>query len=168
MSDGARILRLGTRGSRLAVRQTEWIAAQIRERAPGIEIEIRTIRTTGDRVRGPLREIGGKGLFTKEIEEALRAGDVDAGIHSLKDLPAGLPPGLEIAAVPVREDPRDAIVGSTRGGLPAVPRHARVGTGSLRRQALLRHLRPDLEIVDLRGNVDTRIGKWRSGELDAV
>ena len=166
MSDGR--LRLGTRGSPLALVQTKWVAERLRERRPGVEVEIRTIRTSGDRWKGPLREAGGKGLFLKEIEEAILAGEVDAGVHSMKDLPAELPEGLGIAAVPAREDARDVLVASPAGGLGALRKGARVGTGSLRRTAQLRHLRPDLEVVGLRGNVGTRLERWRSGELDAV
>jgi len=161
-------LRIGTRGSPLAVTQTGWVADRLRERWPGLEVEIRRIKTSGDRLVGPLQAAGGKGLFTKEIEEALLAGDVDAGVHSLKDLPANLGGGLAIAAVPVREDARDVLISGSRGGIDGLAHGARVGTGSLRRQALLRHFRPDLDVVGLRGNVDTRLRRWRDGELDAV
>jgi hydroxymethylbilane synthase len=162
-------LRVGTRGSPLAVRQTEWVVERLRAVDRGLEVEIHRIKTSGDRITGrPLAEIGGKGLFIKEIEEALLAGTVDVAVHSMKDLPATLPEGLTIAAVPPREDPRDALVASTRGGLEGLRPGSRVGTGSLRRKALVRSLRPDLEVVPLRGNVETRIAKWRKGEVDAL
>lgn len=164
-----RRLRLGTRGSRLAVCQSEWVAARLAELDPGLEVELVRIRTTADRFTDrPLYEIGGKGLFIKEIEEALLAGTVDLGVHSMKDLPAALPAGLEVIAVPAREDPYDVLVSAGAGGIAALPHAASVGTSSLRRGALLRHARPDLRIVPLRGNVDTRIGKWRAGEVDGI
>lgn len=163
------MLRVGTRGSPLAVRQTGWVAAELRAANPGLEIEIHRIKTSGDRIQHrSLAEVGGKGLFIKEIEEALLAGRVDVGVHSMKDLPAALPDGLEIVAVPPREDARDVLVSSFGGGLDGLRRGMRIGTGSLRRTALIRHARPDLEVVALRGNVETRLRKWRSGEVDAV
>ncbi len=162
-------VRLGTRGSALAVRQTEWVAHQLRSRMPRVLVEIVRITTTGDRVADrQLGDIGGKGLFVKGIEEALRAGRIDAAVHSMKDLPAALAPRLAIAAVPPREDPRDVLVSATPGGIGGLPSGARVATGSLRRGAFLRHARPDLEIVPIRGNVDTRLGKWRAGAADAL
>ncbi len=167
--DGGSRLHIGTRGSPLAVRQTGWVAEQLRQANPGLEIEIHRIKTSGDRITNrPLAEVGGKGLFIKEIEEALLARKVDVGVHSMKDLPGALPEGLTIAAVPPREDPRDVIVSAVTGGLDGLRAGMRVGTGSLRRTALIRHLRPDLEVVALRGNVETRLGKWRSREVDAV
>jgi hydroxymethylbilane synthase len=169
MSDGRETLRLGTRGSVLAVCQTEWVAAELRRLSPGLSVELVRIRTSGDRIQGsPLAEIGGKGLFVKEIEEALRDGRIDAGVHSMKDLPVNLAPGLAIVAVPPREDARDALVARTSGGLRGLARGARVGTGSLRRRAFLRNARPDLEVVAMRGNVDTRLRKWHAGEIDAL
>jgi len=162
-------LRLGTRGSALAVRQAEWVAAEIRARSPAVTVEVHRIKTSGDRIQArALAEIGGKGLFVKEIEEALAAGRIDAGVHSMKDLPASLAAGLEIVAVPVREDPRDVLVSLSTNGLGGLGRGARVGTGSLRRRAFLRHTRPDVEVVPMRGNVDTRIAKWRAREVDAL
>lgn len=162
-------LRLGTRGSALAVRQAEWVAAELRRRAPGLVVDLVRIQTSGDRIHDrTLAEVGGKGLFVKEIEQALLAGDVDAGVHSMKDLPALLAPGLVIAAVPTREDPRDVLIARVRGGLAELPRGIRVGTGSLRRGAFLRHRCPAVEVVALRGNVDTRLRKWRAGEVDAL
>jgi hydroxymethylbilane synthase len=132
-------------------------------------VEIVTIRTTGDRVQNRLlAEIGGKGLFAKEIEEALLAGKIDLAVHSLKDLETWLPDGLVIACVPPRDDPRDAFVSASGASLGSLPREAKVGTASLRRQAqLLRH-RPDLSIVPIRGNVNTRLRKMEAGEVDAL
>ncbi|MBI2964004.1 MAG: hydroxymethylbilane synthase [Deltaproteobacteria bacterium] len=169
MSEGGGTLRVGTRGSALAVRQAQWVAAAIRARGPAASVEIVRIRTSGDRVHDrPLVEIGGKGLFVKEIEEALLEGRVDVAVHSMKDLPAALASGLAIVAVPPREDPGDALITASRGGLSGLAPGARVGTGSLRRRVFLRHARPDLEIVPMRGNVDTRLAKWRAGEVDAL
>jgi hydroxymethylbilane synthase len=163
------LLRIGTRGSALAVAQSEQVAERLRRLDPSLTVELHRIRTSGDRVKDrPLAEIGGKGLFVKEIEEALLAGAVDVGVHSMKDLPGSLPDGLAIVAVPAREDPRDVLVWRGKGGVDALPRGATVGTGSLRRAALLRARRPDLDVRPMRGNVDTRLGKWRAGEVDAI
>ena len=159
-----RILRIGSRGSKLAVWQAEWVKARLEERGEVCRIEI--IKTTGDKILDvPLARIGGKGLFTKEIEEALLEERIDLAVHSLKDLPTELPQGLTVASIPQREDPRDALVGAT---LEALPSGARVGTSSLRRSAQLRALRPDLEILDVRGNVDTRLRKQQDGQYDAL
>ncbi len=167
-----RPLRIGTRGSPMAVRQTAIIRDRLIAAHPELAeagaVEIVTIRTTGDRVQNRLlAEIGGKGLFAKEIEEALLAGRIDLAVHSLKDLETWLPDGLVIACVPPRDDPRDAFV--SRGvSLASVRRGAKVGTASLRRQAqLLRHRR-DLSIVPIRGNVNTRLRKMEAGEADAL
>jgi len=160
-------LRLGTRASPLARAQAELVRAALASRHAGLEVELVFVRTTGDRLRGPLAPAGGKGLFVKEIEEALAGGHVEAGVHSMKDLPARLAPGLVVAAVPERVDPRDVLVGG-EGGLAGLPRGARVGTASPRRRAQLLARRPDLEVVLLRGNVDTRLRKWRAGEVDAL
>jgi len=160
-------LRLGTRASPLARAQAELVRAALAGRHAGLEVELVFVRTTGDRLRGPLAPAGGKGLFVKEIEEALAEGHVDAGVHSMKDLPARLAPGLVIGAVPERVDPRDVLVGGA-GGLAGLPEGARVGTASPRRRAQLLARRPDLEVVLLRGNVDTRLRKWRTGEVDAL
>lgn len=159
-----RILRIGSRGSKLAIWQAEWVRARLEER--GLPCRIEIIKTTGDKILDvPLARIGGKGLFTKEIEEALLEERIDLAVHSLKDLPTELPQGLTVASIPQREDPRDALVGAA---LNALPRGARVGTSSLRRSAQLRALRPDLEILDVRGNVDTRVRKQREGRYDAL
>src|SRR5439155_8950850 len=173
MSMAPRHLRIGTRGSPMALRQP----AIIRDRlvgahpelaAPGA-VEIVTIRTTGDRVQDRLlAEIGGKGLFVKEIEEALTAGHIDLAVHSLKDLETWLPDGLAITCVLPRDDPRDAFLSTKAESLAALPTGARVGTASLRRQAQLLRRRPDLTILPIRGNVNTRLRKLGAGEADAL
>ena len=160
-------LRIGSRGSQLALWQANHIAALLRGR--GHEVEIEIIKTTGDKITDvPLAKVGTKGMFTKEIEEALAAGRVDLAVHSLKDLPTELPPGFEIAAVPKRDDPRDVFCSRKYASVEVLPRSARVGSSSLRRQAQLKVLRPDLEIQPLRGNVDTRLAKLEAGEYDAI
>ena len=168
-----RPLRIGTRGSPMVLRQTaivrDRLIAAHPELAAAGAVEIVTIRTTGDRVQNRLlAEIGGKGLFAKEIEEALVAGRIDLAVHSLKDMETWLPDGLVIACVPPRDDPRDAFVSASGASLATLPHGAKVGTASLRRQAqLLRH-RSDLSIVPIRGNVNTRLGKMEGGEVDAL
>src|SRR5437588_9626912 len=169
----SRSLRIGTRGSPMALRQTTIIRDRLiaahAELAEAGAVEIVTIRTTGDRVQNRLlAEIGGKGLFAKEIEEALLGGRIDLAVHSLKDLETWLPDGLVIACVPPRDDPRDALLSRSGVSLASLPRGAKVGTASLRRQAqLLRH-RPDLSVVPIRGNVNTRLRKMEAGEVDAL
>jgi len=162
-------LRIATRGSDLALVQTRQIAAEL-ERALGVATELVVVRTTGDRIQDrSLAKIGGKGLFVKEIEEALVAGQADVAVHSAKDVPAKLAPGCVIACYPERRDPRDALAAGERGmTLARLPAGARVGTGSTRRVALLRALRPDLELVPLRGNVPTRLEKIAGEGLAAV
>jgi hydroxymethylbilane synthase len=158
------MLVIGSRGSALALWQANYIAARLREL--GVESRVEIIKTTGDHLQTASVALdAGKGLFTKEIEEALLAGAIDLAVHSLKDLPTELPPGLAIAAIPEREDPRDALVGHT---LASLPQQARVGTSSLRRSAQLLHLRNDLRILPIRGNVDTRLRKLRNGDYDAI
>lgn len=160
-------LRLGTRGSRLALVQSSWVADALRRL--GAEVELVPIKTSGDRLAGvALADFGGKALFVKEIEEALLDGRVDVGVHSLKDMPAVLPPGLVIAAYPAREDPRDALLTPSGGEIEDLPRGARVGTSSLRRRVLLLSRRPDLAIEPIRGNVETRLAKLESGQYDAL
>jgi hydroxymethylbilane synthase len=160
-------LRIGSRGSQLALWQANHIATLLRGR--GHEVEISIIKTTGDKIADvPLAKVGTKGMFTKEIEEALAAGRVDLAVHSLKDMPTEMAPGFEIAAVPKRDDPRDVFCSSKYASIEAVPKEARVGTSSLRRQAQLKALRPDLDIHPLRGNVDTRLAKLEAGEYDAI
>ena len=154
-------MKLGTRGSQLAQWQAEWVRARLA--ALGVNAEIVIIKTRGDHeMDRPLHELEGKGFFTKEIEDALLAHQIDVAVHSLKDLPTQLPAGLALAAVPARHDPREALVGGTR--LSDLPPGARVGTSSLRRVTQVRYLRPDLEVVSLRGNVPTRVRKAESHE----
>ena len=160
---------LGTRGSKLAVQQSEWVQARLKELAPEVAVTLRRIHTSGDKILDvPLAKIGGKGLFVKEIEEALLAGEIDLAVHSMKDVPTQLPQGLAILCVPQREDPRDALISRTGCVFKDLPRGAKVGTSSLRRQAQFLHARPDLKIEMLRGNLDTRLRKLREGQYDAV
>ncbi|MGP8049059.1 MAG: hydroxymethylbilane synthase [Desulfobaccales bacterium] len=162
-------IRLGTRGSALAQAQARWVQEQLTARHPHCRVELVVIKTTGDTLHDvPLAQVGGKGLFIKEIEEALLSGQVDLAVHSLKDLPAQVPAGLMLGAVPAREDHRDAFISKRYPNLEAIPAGGRIGTGSLRRRAQILHLRPDLEIVPLRGNVDTRLKKMESLGLDAL
>jgi hydroxymethylbilane synthase len=165
------ILRMGTRGSPLALAQSN----EVRGRLAAIhgfaaeQITLHVISTTGDMIRDrPLAQAGGKGLFTKEIEEALIAGEIDIAVHSAKDMPTHLPPGLAIAAVPPREDARDVFISRKAGSLDGLPQGASVGTASLRREALVRRRRPDLAVVNFRGNVETRLRKLDSGAVDAT
>ena len=158
------MLVIASRGSQLALWQARWVQQQLA--ALGLESRIEIIKTTGDKITDvPLAKVGTKGLFTKEIEEALLDGRADLAVHSLKDLPTELPAGLVLAAVPEREDPRDAIVGRKLADLPP---GARVGTSSLRRSAQLRKLRPDLVIESIRGNLDTRLRKLDEGQYDSI
>jgi hydroxymethylbilane synthase len=158
-------LKLGTRGSKLALTQSGQVAAAITA-ATGHEVELVVISTRGDRVQDrPLQEVGGKGLFTKELEDAMLAGDIHFAVHSMKDMPTDDPPGLIIACIPERVDPRDGLVGAR---LDDLDRGAVVGTGSIRRKLQLEALRPDLEIRGIRGNVDTRIAKQQAGDYDAI
>jgi hydroxymethylbilane synthase len=162
-------LRIGTRGSKLALTQSEWVKEKIEVRHSDIQVELVRIRTTGDKILdSPLSKIGGKGLFVKEIEEALFSKRIDLAVHSMKDVPAVLPDGLILTTFPEREDPRDAFLSVKYQSLEQLPPGARVGTGSLRRSAQLLHIRPDLELVPMRGNVDTRLGKLEAGEYEAI
>lgn len=159
---------IGTRGSKLALAQTHWVADRLRQAHTDLDIEILTISTRGDQTQAanvPLSSFGEKGIFAKELESALLAGEIDLAVHSMKDLEHTLPEGLVIAAVPEREDPRDCLVGST---LDALPRGARVGTGSVRRRALLWSRRPDLQCLEIRGNIDTRLRKLQEGQYAAI
>ena len=159
-------LRIGTRGSLLAMWQANFVRASLQERHPGLRVELEIVRTKGDKVLDvPLARIGGTGLFTKEIESRLLDGSVDLAVHSLKDLPVELPQGLVLAAVPARQDPADALVARDGMTLADLPTGGRVLTGSLRRQAQLLGRRPDLVVSSVRGNVETRLGKF--GESDA-
>jgi len=158
------MLTIASRGSQLALWQAHWVEGRLAELGHASRIEI--IKTTGDKITDvPLAKVGTKGLFTKEIEEALLEGRADLAVHSLKDLPTELPEGLVLAALPEREDPRDAILGKR---LDELPQGARVGTSSLRRAAQLRRIRPDLEIESVRGNLDTRVRKLDEGRYDAI
>ncbi len=160
---------IGTRGSLLARAQTDWVAEQLTTANPGLAVEIRLIKTTGDRQSvQPLPEVGGKGLFTLELEEALRDGSIDLAVHSAKDLPTELSDGLAILAVPVREDARDALVSRTGERLDTLREGAVIGTSSPRRRAQLLLCRSDLKFTVLRGNVDTRLAKVRRGDCDAT
>lgn len=162
-----RTLVIGSRGSRLALWQAEWVKARLLERGHACRLQV--IRTSGDRITDrPLASFGGRGVFVKEIEDALIAGEIDLAVHSLKDLPTAQPEGLEICCIPEREDARDLLASAGGRGLRDLPPGASVGTGSPRRACQLRALRPDLSIRDLRGNVDTRIRKLREGDLDAI
>lgn len=165
------LFRIGARGSPLSLTQTEWVRARLAEagRVDAHALEIIPITTSGDRQQdGRLIEAGGKGLFTKELDEALLAGRIDIAVHSLKDLPTRLPEALILACVPEREDPRDAFVSLNAKTLADLPSGAVIGTASLRRQAQVLHARPDLKVVTLRGNVDTRLRKLEGGEADAT
>ena len=162
-------LRIGTRGSALALAQSNWVKAQLVRNQPGLEVELQIVKTSGDRLLDtPIQDLGGKGVFTKEIEEALLRDEIDLAVHSMKDLPPRLPGGLVIAAVPAREDARDVLVTRGKRAFADLPSGTRIGTGSLRRQAQLLHKRGDLEIVPIRGNVDTRLRKLDEGQLDAL
>ncbi len=161
-------LRLGTRASLLALSQANWVKARLEGANPEVEVTLVHIRTTGDKIDVPLFQMGGKGLFVKEIEEALLRGEVDLAVHSAKDLPVLIPEGLALIAFPEREDPRDVLISEDRRGWREIPPGGRVGTGSLRRKAQLLNLRPDLEIIPLRGNLDTRLKKLSSLKLNAI
>jgi hydroxymethylbilane synthase len=160
-------LRIGSRGSQLALWQANHIAGLLREQEHTVEIEI--IKTTGDRLQeASFAEVGSKGMFTKEIEEALDAGRIDLAVHSLKDLPTELPEPFVLAATPARADARDAFVSANHASLAALPQGARVGTSSPRRRAQLKALRPDIEVIEFRGNVDTRLRKLAEGQVEAI
>jgi hydroxymethylbilane synthase len=160
---------IGTRGSALALWQANHIRDRLQEFEPGLVIELRIIKTQGDKILDtPLNKVGGKGLFVKEIEEALARREVDLAVHSIKDVPAQLPEGLVIGAIPKREDARDVLITKAGGGLDTLPQGAKVGTSSLRRMCQLRARRPDLRIEMLRGNVDTRVRKLDEGQYDAI
>jgi hydroxymethylbilane synthase len=165
----ASIVRIGTRGSLLALQQTQAVVDRLKTAWPDLVVETIRYRTTGDKILDvPLAKIGDKGLFVKELEEALLAGQIDLAVHSVKDLPSQLPPGLCIRMALEREDPRDALVARDGLGLATLPEKARIGTSSLRRRAQLLHWRPDLTIVPLRGNLDTRLRKLETEGLDGI
>lgn len=162
-------LRIGSRGSQLALWQANWVKEQLIRRHPNLDIQIVTIKTTGDKILDvPLAKVGGKGLFVKEIESALIANNIDLAVHSMKDVPTELPDGLGIVAVSEREDPRDAVIGNSEIPILDLPKNAKIGTSSLRRQAQLLSARPDFILVPLRGNVNTRLRKLREGMYDAI
>ncbi len=164
-----KIIRVGTRGSKLALAQTNWVIAKIKEKYPEITIETQIIKTKGDKILDvPLAKVGGKGLFVKEIEEALLREEIDLAVHSMKDVPTELPQGLEIAIIPKRESPFDVLIAQNGDDLSSLPKGACVGTSSLRRGAQLRAYRPDLKIENLRGNLDTRLRKLNEGLYDAI
>ena len=166
-SHNDQVLRLGTRGSKLATTQSGMVRDLLI--AAGVPCELVIVKTSGDRIQDrSLADAGGKGLFTKELEEALLDGRIDLAVHSMKDVPVEIPAGLALAAILKREDPRDAFLSHKAKSLSALPTGARMGTSSVRRQAQLLRARPDLKIGLLRGNVDTRLGKLDSGELDAI
>jgi len=160
---------IGTRGSALALAQANWLKGELERQWPQAEVNLRIIKTSGDRfVEASLQAIGGKGVFTKEIEDALLSREIDLAVHSMKDLPTELAPGLAIIAVPEREDPRDVLVARSGARLSELPAGARIGTGSLRRKAQLLHYRADLSVAPIRGNIDTRLKKLDAGEADAL
>ncbi len=160
---------IGTRGSPLALWQAEWVKAALQRQFPATPVELKIIKTQGDKILDvPLAKVGGKGLFVKEIEEALQAGRVDLAVHSMKDMPAEVPEGLAIGAVPEREDPSDVLISRDGRRLAELVPGSLIGTSSLRRAAQLLHHRPDLKIAPLRGNIDTRLRKLHSAGLDAV
>ena len=162
-------LRVGTRGSQLALWQAKWVKEQLIRKHPDLDVEIHTIKTTGDKILDvPLAKVGGKGLFVKEIEEALLEKSVDLAVHSMKDVPTELPDGLGIVAVSEREDPRDAVLGQNNTPILELPQGAKIGTSSLRRQAQLFAARPDFVIEPLRGNINTRLRKLKEGMYDAI
>jgi len=166
---------IGTRGSKLALWQAEWVKAELERINPGLEITLNKIKTTGDKILDvPLAKVGGKGLFVKEIEEALLRGEADLAVHSMKDVPTEFPEGLHLAVICEREDPRDAFIAPVQGSTFKVqsfnelPKGAALGTSSLRRSSQLLSIRPDLKIVQLRGNLETRFRKLDEGQFDAM
>jgi len=163
------VLKIATRKSQLALWQAEYVSHMLTQAHPGLQVELVKMTTQGDKILDtPLAKVGGKGLFVKELEQGLLQGDADIAVHSMKDVPVELPDGLHLPVICPREDPRDALVSNTFDTLAALPKGARVGTSSLRRQCQLRALRPDLQILDLRGNVNTRLQKLDNGDYDAI
>lgn len=161
-------LRIGTRASQLALWQANWVKSELEKRYPGMAVELVKIKTIGDKILDvPLAQVGGKGLFVKEIEEAMLRGEIDIAVHSMKDVPTEFPEGLGLYCITEREDPRDAVI-SRNVKFADLPKGARIGTSALRRQAQLLKVRPDLEMVIIRGNVETRIRKLNEENLDAV
>lgn len=162
-------LRIGTRGSRLALFQAHWVKERLIQISPDLTVTLMKIKTTGDKIQdAPLAKIGGKGLFVKEIEEALIQRRIDLAVHSVKDVPIELPKGLHLSAITQREDPRDALISRRGKRLDELPKGAKIGSSSLRRQAQLLHFRDDFELIPLRGNLETRLRKMESLGLDAI
>jgi len=162
-------LKIGTRGSKLALWQANWVKSEINKKDPSILVELEIIKTKGDKILDvPLAKVGGKGLFVKEIEDALLNGKIDFAVHSMKDMPAEIPDGLCIGAVPGRENPRDVLISDKGGKLSSFGRGDRIGTSSLRRSAQLLYNRPEIEIVPLRGNLDTRLRKLETENMDGI
>lgn len=160
---------LGTRGSPLALAQSQWVADQLVLLNPGLDIQLKQISTSGDRIQNRfLNDIGGKGLFVKEIEEALLKNEIDLAVHSLKDMPAVLPEGLRLGAMPAREDPQDVLLSREGTELSTLKSGAVIGTTSLRRRLQIQRKRPDLKFEMLRGNIDTRVGRLKNGDFDAI
>ncbi|MBP1708318.1 MAG: porphobilinogen deaminase [Deltaproteobacteria bacterium] len=165
----SREIKIGTRGSPLALYQANWVKDRLAEVHPHLQVALLKIKTTGDKIQdAPLAKIGGKGLFVKEIEEALIQKKIDLAVHSIKDVPTEFPEGLHLAAITKREDPRDVFISRDKTLLRDLPRGAKIGTSSLRRQAQLLHIRGDFEMIPLRGNLDTRIRKLKTMDLDGV
>jgi len=162
-------IRIGTRGSKLALWQANHIKSEIERLFPALDVELKIIKTTGDRITDrPLAMVGGKGLFVKEIENALLNSDIDLAVHSMKDMPGELPKGLIIGAIPERENPFDVLISRDSSLLADYKKGAKIGTSSLRRASQIKHVRPDVTIESIRGNLDTRIKKLKSGEYDAI
>jgi hydroxymethylbilane synthase len=162
-------IRIGTRSSALALWQAEWVKSELEKKYQGMRVTLTKIKTTGDKILDvPLAKVGGKGLFVKEIEEAMLANEIDIAVHSMKDVPTFFPEGLHLGAITEREDPRDALLTCDKITFKDLPKGANVGTSSLRRQAQLMNIRPDFVIHQLRGNVDTRLRKLKEGQYDAI
>jgi hydroxymethylbilane synthase len=162
-------LKIGTRGSQLALFQANWVKERLVQAHPDLKVTLVKIKTTGDKIQdAPLAKIGGKGLFVKEIEEALLQRRIDLAVHSIKDVPTEFPKGLHLSVITKREDPRDVLVSSDGKSLSDLPRGAKIGTSSLRRQAQLLHFRGDFELIPLRGNLDTRLKKLKTMNLDGI
>jgi len=162
-------LKIGTRGSQLALFQANWVKEKLVETHPNLKVTLIKIKTTGDKIQdAPLAKIGGKGLFVKEIEEALIQKKIDLAVHSIKDVPTELPKGLHLSVITKREDPRDVFISKDGRTLKDLPQGAKIGTSSLRRQAQLLHFRNDFELVSLRGNLDTRLKKLKTMNIDGI
>jgi len=162
-------IRIGTRASALALWQAEWVKSELEKKYPGMTVSLTKIKTTGDKILDvPLAQVGGKGLFVKEIEEAMLANEIDIAVHSMKDVPTMFPDGLHLSCITEREDARDALLTRNNMKFKDLPQGATIGTSSLRRQAQLMSVRPDFKIAQLRGNVDTRLRKLKEGQFDAI